>query len=160
MPQVRASNRFREFIEQYRKKLKVKNIEQALDAMLDRFQYLEDLGLKEANRPSGMDEALGFTKEESVLEWLEKHPCHYRTLFQKKGAWHLYCEDKKIPLEVCRTRQRRFVEFERKCYPRGLKKTPKRNPTAQRTKRFKDGDESRFNPDDDRIYRDDFGERF
>ena len=58
---------------------------------------------------------------QSVMQQAKE--CYYRAIDQEKNQW--YCDGTKIPKIVCIRRQQRFLNFERNCYPKDLKKKSK-----------------------------------
>lgn len=71
------------------------------------------------------------TKEQpklpSVFEHFQEHPCPYRAIVKEKsGSFSVYCDTKKLPAEVCITRQKRYLHFDRNCRPESKAKKPRR----------------------------------
>jgi hypothetical protein len=68
------------------------------------------------------------------FEFAESHPCPYRTLL-KDSREVLCAETKRIPLDACATRQKRYQHFEKSCVPIGMKKKtpfqPRSNSQAE-----------------------------
>ena len=98
-------------------------------------QYLEDMADFKFPKPSEKPE----TPAPSPLDFVEQHECHYRaTVKEKDGSFSIYCDTKKIPLEVCITRQKRFLFMKKNCKPIGYK-PPQKQRTQQdhRTRPYK-----------------------
>lgn len=72
--------------------------------------------------PKRSEEEQGLPQEtQSVMQ--QAHECYYRAIDSEKNQW--YCDGTKIPKIVCIRRQQRFLNFERNCYPKELKKKSK-----------------------------------
>jgi len=80
----------------------------------------------------------------SPLQWVQDHTCHFRAVVNDKGKFSIYCDTKKIPLEVCMTRQKRYIFMQKKCQPIDRPKLtpPKKHFQDQepRTHQYKDQD--------------------
>jgi predicted CopG family antitoxin len=97
------------------------------------------------------------------FEFAQNNPCPFRTIIKgKSGGFYVLCaETKKIPLEACITRQKRYLQFEKKCKPIGYKPKPKGQNKPMKTRIYKDEFESDYYPnymDSDAFFRDDWGE--
>lgn len=75
-------------------------------------------------------------KAPSVFEHFQEQPCPYRAIVKEKsGSFSVYCDTKKLPPEVCIVRQKRYLHFNRNCYPETKKKKPRpHTPTARKPK--------------------------
>ena len=87
----------------------------------------------------------------SPLDFVEQHQCHYRaTVKEKDGSFSIYCDTKKIPLEVCVTRQKRFLFMKKNCKPIGYKPPQKQwqQHTQQepKTRPYKGDTEGYYDP--------------
>lgn len=87
-------------------------------------------------------DAREYGNTESPLEFAHQHPCPYRTLFLDKTV--LCMENKKVPLEACVNRQKRYVHFQLKCVPIGYKPKPKHRQDASQSNRPYSGDTDRY----------------
>ena len=91
--------------------------------------------LSSSDRPSLLpklpsEEEQGLPQEtQSVYEY---PACPYRTLLKDGNV--LCAETKKIPLEACITRQKRYLHFERSCKPIGMER--KRRPRKYQTEDY------------------------
>lgn len=98
---------------------------------------------------------------DNPLQFVEDNPCPYRTIIKDKSGFIVLCaETKKIPLEACITRQKRYIQFNKKCIPIGFKPKPKSKPQTQKTRIFRDEFERAYYPDSENYYRDDWGDTF
>jgi len=158
----RLSDDVNSFIEQFKEKHKLKNVDDALKLIIQRLQYLEDLGLEKTKEPSLTEQ---LHKEEEALDWMEKNPCPYRTLVKgHKGLYEISCAERhRIRMEECMTRQKRYLQFNRKCRPIGMEKPKKawQNKAEPKTRTWKPDDfEQAYYPDREDTFRDDWGDNF
>jgi hypothetical protein len=162
----RLSDDVNSFIEQYKEKHKLKNVDDALKLIIQRLQYLEDLALEAQKEPQQPD---------NPIEWIEKHPCPYRTIYAlpyrsndpkdpKDGNFIVSCAEKKhISIWECMTRQKRYLEFNRKCRPIGMENKKrawqKRTEQQPKTRTWKPDEFERAYYSDD-YFREDWGDTF
>jgi hypothetical protein len=142
------------FILDYQKKHKLKNVDDALKLIIQRLQYLEDLALEQKEQQA-----------ENPIEWLNQNPCPYRTLIQEKEGFSILCAEKhRLPLQACMTRQKRYLQFNRKCRPIGMEKPKKawQKKIEPKTRTWKPHDEfeQAYYPDREDTFRDDWGDNF
>ena len=87
-------------------------------------------------------------KPQSPFDFIEQHPCLDRAIVKEKdGTFVIYCQGKKIPIEVCVTQQKKAIELGwKRCYPPFSKPPQKKwqQRTQQdqepRSKLYKDND--------------------
>ena len=84
----------------------------------------------------------------SPLQWVQDHTCHYRAVVNDKGKFIIYCDTKKIPLEVCMTRQKRYIFMQKKCQPIDRPKPlpPQKHFQEQKTRPYKGDGEGSYGP--------------
>ena len=61
-----------------------------------------------------------------------ENECPYRSIVVGNKGFEVYCDTKKIPAEVCLTRQKRYLHFNRNCYPETKKLRRPRQPVPLR----------------------------
>lgn len=148
----RLSEDVETFIRNFQQKHKLKNIDDALRLIIQRLQYLEDLALEKQKEPQ---------ETENPLEFIQNHPCNYRAIRKTKEGFEIYCDDKKIPLEVCIQRQKRYLYTNRICIPKSLallRKRLQKQKQPQKTRIYRDEFEKAYYPDSEDYYRDDWGQ--
>jgi hypothetical protein len=117
-------------------------------------QYLKDtsyIDFSKIPKPSENPEPKTESSLLSPLQWVQDHTCHYRAVVKEKGgSFSIYCDTKKIPLEVCVTRQKRFLFMKKNCKPIGYKPPQKqwqqRTQQDDRTRPYKGDTEAYFDP--------------
>ena len=84
----------------------------------------------------------------SPLQWVQDHTCHFRAVVKEKDGFTIYCNTKKIPLEVCMTRQKRYIFMQKRCQPidRPKPTPPKKHFQDQRTRPYKGDGEGSYDP--------------
>lgn len=104
------------------------------------------------------------TQPETSLEWLEKHPCPFRTplLNTKTGKQILCWEKHRLPIEACITRQKRYIQFNRKCLPDGYAAKKKTPPKAwkERAEKHYVYNGKEFVPESENYFSDNWGDNF
>ena len=81
-------------------------------------QYLKDTADFKFPPPSENPEPVAESSLLSPLQWIQEHPCPFRTIVNDKGKFTILCsETDKLPIEACMTRQKRYVHMQRNCRP-------------------------------------------
>jgi len=141
-------------LQKYQTLFKVKTEDDALRLIFQRLQYLEDLALQQHQTGNQTD-------SENPLQFIQDHPCNYRAIRKTKEGFEIFCDDKKIPLEVCIQRQKRYLYNNRICIPKALalaRKRLQKLKQPQKTRIYRDEFEQAYYPDSEDYYRDDWGQ--
>lgn len=139
-------------LEALKRKLRKKNMSEVLKFLIASYDaYQQNQNQNEVKE-----------NQNNPYEFAQKNPCPYRTLIKSRDGFYVLCaETKKIPLEACVTRQKRYLAFEKKCFPISLSKKPKAKPQKpMRTKIYRDEFERDYYPDNDSYYSDTWGDYF
>jgi predicted CopG family antitoxin len=142
------------FLKRLKKEKRLKSLNDVIEFLIRQYQSLQ---IKEAPK-----EAPETKSPDNPFEFAQNNPCPFRTIIKaKSGGFYVLCaETKKIPLEACITRQKRYLQFNKKCKPIGLKPKPKPQSKPMKTRIYRDEFESAYYPDytdSDAYFRDDWG---
>jgi len=146
---IKISEYTKALLKKIKKQRRKKNLD---DVILFLIQCFE-------NQSQNQAQSQNQNEDSNPYVYAQNHPCPYRTLIKTENDFVVLCaETRRIPLLACVTRQKRYVEFNRKCKPIGREKVKPKPSKPMKTRVYRDDFESDYYPINDDYFKDDWGD--
>jgi predicted CopG family antitoxin len=149
------------FLKRLKREKRQKSLDDVIAFLIQHYQKTLNVDVSKDAEKLPKDSKNVQSLPENPFDFAQNNPCPFRTIIKGKSGFFVLCaETKKIPLEACITRQKRYLQFEKKCKPIGYKPKLKAQSKPMKTRIYRDEFESAYYPDSDSYYRDDWGNEF
>lgn len=151
------------FLKRLKREKRKSSLDDVISLLIETYQKFESQDKPKESQ--SLPDVQNIPQAFNPFEFAQNNPCPYRTIIKCKSGFMVLCaETKKIPLEACITRQKRYLQFNKKCIPIGREKPKKPHANKpMRTRIYRDEFESAYYPnyvDSDDYFHDDWGNTF